>query len=421
MAIGVRLRQWFFSAFRRSRTINNEPLNKVSLVIIIIIDIFILSNVFTGLSEIGRWPLTARESHPCYQSWQIYQNPQLRQEQNQAFTLVSEAVRVGMEPPGSRLSLTTQYEQSQRDRLGTIAPLCLQYAERYDQITQANYSRLLSNINEKQVTIGRLEAENQKIREQYDSSLLEEIAGQSRDQAITDVGAAQARQTLEANKAAIQTNKREIATLQQTLITQPASRSFLDLLTDQSQFQKVEQGYQQASFWYPALQLLLQLIFLAPLLAIASVVHRYAEQRNYGLLALLSWHLLVIFSLPLFFKGFELLRINIIFDALSQLVQLLFGRLLFLVSYLYIFLIPALGFGIIKIAQAWIFNPRIQAANRVQKSRCIKCAKRLPAQEAHCPHCGHYQYVECQHCHQLTYQYLPYCRACGSALRSPQA
>ncbi|WP_242016346.1 zinc ribbon domain-containing protein [Synechococcus elongatus] len=326
-----------------------------------------------------------------------------------------------METPSSFLSLTSQYQQSQRDRLGSASPLCLQYAERYDQITKANYSNILVSINQKQATINQLEAENQKIREQYDSSLLEQIAGQSRDQAITDVGADQARQKLEANQATIQTNRQAIAGLEQTLITQPASRSFLALLADRSQFEQVAQGYQRSLFWYPALQLLLQIIFLAPLLAIATVIHRYAERRDYGLLALLSWHLLVIFSLPLLFKAFELLRINIIFNALSQLVQALFGQLLFLVSYLYIFLIPALGFGIIKLAQAWIFNPRIQAANRVQKSRCIKCAKRLPAQEAHCPHCGHYQYIECHHCHHLTYQYLPYCRACGENLRSPQS
>ncbi|WP_338462708.1 zinc ribbon domain-containing protein [Synechococcus elongatus IITB7] len=416
-----RLRQWFSSAFRKSRTINNEPLNKVSLVVIIIIDIFILSNVFSGLAEVSRWPLTASESYPCYQDWQIYQDPQLRQEKNQGFVLVSSAVKVGMETiDGSspQLLLTEQYKQLQSDRLGEVAPLCWQYAERYDKISKANYSNLLTSIDERRVGISRLEDQNRKIREQYDSSLLEEIAGQAPDQAITDVSAAQARQALEANQAKIQTLRREISDFENRLLTQPTSQSFLSFLADQSRFQAVLQGYQQAGFWYPALQLLLQILFLAPLLAIAGGIHRYAQQRGYGLLALLSWHLLVIFSLPLIFKAFELLRINLIFDALSQVVQLLFGRLLFLVNYLYIFLIPAIGFGIIKIAQVWIFNPRLQAANRVQKSRCIKCAKRLPNQEAHCPHCGHYQYVECSHCHQLTYQYLPYCRACGSAQRS---
>lgn len=221
-----RLKRWFGSAFRRSRTINNEPLNKVSLVVIIVIDIFILVNVFSGLSEIGRWPLMASESYPCYQDWQIYQDPQLRKAENQAFKLVSQAVRIGMETPSSFLSLTSQYQQSQRDRLGSASPLCLQYAERYDQITKANYSNILVSINQKQATINQLEAENQKIREQYDSSLLEQIAGQSRDQAITDVGADQARQKLEANQATIQTNRQAIAGLEQTLITQPASRSF---------------------------------------------------------------------------------------------------------------------------------------------------------------------------------------------------
>ncbi|MFM6405744.1 MAG: hypothetical protein ACKPGT_14235, partial [Microcystis sp.] len=50
--------------FRRSRRINDKPLNKVSLLVIIIVDIFILVNVFTGLDDISRWHLSPQQVYP---------------------------------------------------------------------------------------------------------------------------------------------------------------------------------------------------------------------------------------------------------------------------------------------------------------------------------------------------------------------
>ncbi|GAB1539783.1 hypothetical protein NUACC21_24500 [Scytonema sp. NUACC21] len=50
----ARIRRLLRQFFSKSRTINNEPLNKVSLIVIILIDIFILINVFTGLDDMRR-------------------------------------------------------------------------------------------------------------------------------------------------------------------------------------------------------------------------------------------------------------------------------------------------------------------------------------------------------------------------------
>lgn len=416
-------KSWFGNNVRQSRTINNEPLNKFSLIVIIIVDIFILSNVFIGLNDISQWPLSPSQAYPCYTDWQVYRDSQPNNSNQQTLRIITSAVQQGItqsEAAGQPLSLQAQYRQAAVDHLGEVSGFCLQYAERYDQIATANYASTWRSITQKKSEITALEAANQKIREQYDSSLLEELAGQPRDQAITNVGADQARQKLEANTATIATLKQEVTNLETSLINQPASQELLKLLDDSTLFQKVDQGYQSARFWYPNFQLFLQIGFLLPLILLATAIHRYAQSHDYGLLSLLSWHLLAIFYIPLLIKGFELFRINLIFDALFSFIQFFFGSLVFLVSYLYILLIPVVGFGIIKISQTWIFNPRSQAANRVQKSRCIRCAKRLAAGEAYCPHCGYHQYVQCDRCQNMTYQYLPYCRVCGSATRPTQ-
>jgi RNA polymerase subunit RPABC4/transcription elongation factor Spt4 len=124
--------------------------------------------------------------------------------------------------------------------------------------------------------------------------------------------------------------------------------------------------------------------------------------------------LLVIFIIPLILKVFEFLQVGAIFQFFFNIISFFFGGLIFLISYAYILLIPLVGFGMIKFFQTVVFNPKIQAVNRIQKSQCIRCAKKIRPQDSHCPHCGYYQYVECHNCHNLTYKELPYCHHCGA-------
>ena len=132
-----------------------------------------------------------------------------------------------------------------------------------------------------------------------------------------------------------------------------------------------------------------------------------------GLIALISWHLLVIFFIPLIFKVFEFLQVGALFEFLISIISALFGGLLFLINYVYILIIPLVGFGIIKFFQKFAFNPKNQAATRVQKSECLRCARKIRHHDSHCPHCGYSQYAECPNCHDLTYKNLPYCKQCG--------
>ncbi len=391
---------------RRSRTINNEPLNKVSLVVIILVDIVILSNVFIGLNDIAQWPMSPAAAYPCYTEWASYRDSQA---DDRDFNVVRRAA------DANRSSLRAIYERGAVDRLGEVSPVCLQYGEASDAVSQPATTGLLERLEQQESEIATLEQSNSTIRSQYDSTLLEEIAGQPRDRSINQTSAAEAKATLAENDAKIETLKAEIAGLKSELINNPESAAFLALLNQDATFQTVEQGHNRASFWYPTIQLTFQALFLVPLILVTLAVYKLAQRKHYGLVALISWHLLVIFSIPLILRVFEFFQAGAIFSFIFNVVAALFGRLLFLVSYIYILLIPFLGFGVIKLAQRFIFNPRLQAAGRVQNSRCIQCAKKIKSHDAHCPHCGYHQYRECGHCHQQTYKYLPYCHHCGTS------
>ncbi|MEH2291873.1 hypothetical protein [Nostoc sp.] len=408
----ARIRRLLSQFFSKSRTINNEPLNKVSLIVIILIDIFILINVFTGLDDISRWYLSPNKAYPCYSEWQDYRTKTTKDKDY-------EIVRLSFQNNAKyQLTFQQNYQQVEAGHLGKVSKTCLQYANYKDKINNPEKQEIIKTIDQKQAKISRLEEDDRTIKAQYDSTLLEKIAGQDRQQSINQVSAEKAKQALEQNNRQISTLKQENSTLKNELLTKPESISFIAFLKDDNQFREVNKGYQKASFWYPSIQLAFQCLFLLPLILIALSVHKFAQGRGYGLISLISWHLLVIFFIPLIVKIFEFLQIGAIFEFIFKIISILFGGLLFLLSYIYILLIPIIGFGIIQFFQKFVFNAKLQAASRVQKSCCVNCAKKIRPLDTYCPHCGYYQYIECQNCHNLTYKHLSYCKHCGTSQNS---
>ena len=409
----VKAKRYIGNFFKKSRSVNNKPLNPVSLIIIIIVDLFILFNVFAGLDNISHWHLSPSEAYPCISEWKNYRDEQAN---DKDYNLVASALNSESRQNNiDRASLNND-----QDRLGTVSPICLNYGELKDKVNIPAYRSIKQSIDKKKQQISSLEGANANIRSQYDSTLLEKIAGQNSGQSINNVSAEKAKQTLAKNKASITNFKTEINVLKDGLLEKPESINLIKAIKDDSKYQILTQEHQSASFWYPSIQLVFQALFLLPLLAIALIVHRVAVRRGAGLVALITWHLLVIFFIPLLLKIFEFLQIGVLFQFLVDIIGKLFGGLLFLVSYLYIFIIPLVGFGLIKLFQRFTPTSKIQdvMGMRFQNQLCLNCAKRIRPQDAHCPHCGYDQYLECQTCHQPTYKHLAHCKACGS-LQSP--
>ncbi len=404
----ARIRRLFSQFFSNSRTINNEPLNKVSLIVIIVIDIFILINVFTGLDDISKWHLNPTQVYPCYSEWKNYRAETAKDKDYQILKLSPTYNTI------NSLSLQQTYQQPQAGHLGKVSEICLNYATYKDKIKNSDEKQqIIKSIVRKEADINSVEQTNRNIRAQYDSTLLEKIAGQAPGKSINSVSAEKAKQKLDENSRKISSLKNEISNLKNVLLAKPESVNFITFLKDNDKFTAVEKGYKQASFWYPSIQLAFQSLFLLPLIVIALLSYKFAQRRGYGLISLISWHLLVIFFIPLLLKVFEFLQIGAIFQFIFDIVSTFFGGLIFLISYAYVLLIPLIGFGIIKFLQNIVFNPKVQAASRVQKSRCLNCAKKIQHNDVYCPHCGYYQYVECQNCHNLTYQNLSHCKHCG--------
>jgi hypothetical protein len=410
----VKAKRFIGKFFKKSRSVNNKPLNPVSLIVIIIVDLFILFNVFAGLDNISRWHISPSEAYPCISEWESYRDP--KQGNDKDYNLIAAALNNEFR----QTALERANLSNDKDRLGKVSPICLNYAELKDKVNIPEYRSIEQSIDKKKDKIVGLEQSSASIRSQYDSTLLEKIAGQNSGQSINNVSAEKAKQTLAQNKVNITTLKTEITALKAGLLEKPESINLIKAIQDDGKYQTLTQEHQSAAFWYPSIQLVFQALFLLPLLAIASLIHRIAIRKNAGLVALITWHLLVIFFIPLLLKIFEFLQVGVLLQFLIDIIGKLFGGLLFLVSYLYIFIIPLVGFGLIKLFQRFTPTSKIQdvMSMRFQNQLCLNCAKRIRPQDAHCPHCGYDQYVECSSCHQPTYKHLAHCKQCGS-LQAP--
>ncbi len=411
-----KLRRLLNRFFRKSSRLNHQPLNAPSLIVVVFIDIFILVNVFIGLNDISNWHLSPNQAQPCYSEWNNYRN---EKNPGKDYEFISRSISESLDRSTDGTSRRTEYYQrAQIGHLGKVSSVCLDYAGLQDGMRTSENQVTIKSIETKLNKVARLEESNRSIRKQYDSTLLDRVAGQSPSQSINAVSAEKAKQTIETNKDSINQLKQEVSQSKKTLLVQPTVVTVLSRLQDETAFAAIEKEYRHLEFWYPSIQLGFQALFLLPLILVSIAIHRFAVRKNYGLVALITWHLLIISVIPALLKIFEFLQFGVLIQWIATTIARIFGGLLFLVSYIQILLIPLAGFALIKFIQRFskqpIVNPQAQAATRILESRCLSCAKKIRPEDAHCPHCGYQQYEECPHCHTMTHRHMPHCTHCGS-------
>lgn len=417
--------------FRKSSTLNRQSLNVPSLIVIVFVDIFILANVFFGLNDISNWHLSPYQAYPCYSEWQTYREPK---DAGKDYAIVSQSIVPSdsildygttsnrTEPafpsgPSNPSSIRDSYQRNQINHIGQVSPQCLDYAGLQDALRTPENRKTVASIDLKLQKISELEQTNRNIRSQYDSTLLEKVAGQPRSRSINTISAEQAKQKTDANNATINQLKQDITELKQTLLAQPVVQTLLVYLKNPTTFETIAAQYRHASFWYPSIQLAFQALFLLPLILISYAIHRFALRKNYALVALITWHLLIIATIPALLKIFEFLQVGVLFQWIATAIGNIFGNLLFLVSYSQIVVIPLVGFGLIKLIQRFSkrrAKAQTDATNRIAQSRCLRCATQIGPNDAYCAHCGYQQYEECPSCHVTTHRQMPHCTHCGS-------
>jgi hypothetical protein len=375
---------------------NTEPLNKVSIILLILVDLFVIFNVFTGLSQASQSVANTYDIFPCQNDFYYYnENPNPK-------TIYS----FNIYNPQKR------YEKRSATLPFDIDSTCLEYNTKFLAIE--NNGSLMGLVRKNSQLSDEINTNQSKIytlQNQYDSTLLDKIANQSQDKSLNQSTA----ETVKNDLSKLQKTNQNLEVQKNETINIFSQKQEIVDLNNYIQKEKVNLKNKIDSylFWYPIYIFGIQLLFLIPLLAVAIIWHIKSVKENRGLQALISWHLFAILLIPIVFKAFEYLQFGNLFGYLLEFVVTLFGGLIVFGTYLLIVIVPLLGFAIIKFLQKVMFNEVKQSVSRVQKSKCVHCARKLRLDDEYCPFCGTSQYHICTNCSVKTYKYLSYCKHCG--------
>ena len=393
---------------RLFRIHDKEPLSKLSLCVIIALDVFILFMVFSGLNDHTR-QLTAPQEYVPYECREVF----IQQNWTEANRIALLQKLVLSDYHQYAYRHTSRFENR---RIEKMHPVCKDFFLRIKAIAEDN--KLFDLFKQREALEKAREAAASRFKQSkdvYDTSLLETIA----EKDPTDDRLPTISDAMRDNSRQIERLNLQITTIENQLLAEEKIKalwSFLDANTDGRRSLLVTDIRNQ-EFWYPFKELLWQLLFLLPLFVLFYGWHGRSIRKNAHLQALVSAHLLVIAAIPILFKLLEVVLELIPRHFFKKFFALL-EALHIVAVWHYLVIIASVGAALVAIylIQKKIFNPRRLALKRLSKGLCRACGKKLPKDSDNCPFCGAHQHTPCPGCGRKTYAAGEFCTHCGKEL-----
>ncbi|ACD94825.1 zinc ribbon domain-containing protein [Trichlorobacter lovleyi] len=406
MSPGRRIKDRLLRVKASLTNLDNQPLSKATLVILLFLDIFILTAIFNGLAAHTRQLSTPEEFIPsaCREmvidrTW----NPTNRIENL------------------SQLVNTTNNSYYHRPQEGPHErhPVCTPYLNLLDRIK--NDKALATSFDERQ----KAERETQELQRRidqlkgsYDTALLEAIAQQPEPATEIDATKAEFKQ----RTCRLNSLKTMLATLDEQINSNPTVAALWARLqaSQASDRQALLAELRTLNFWYPVKRFGMQMLFLLPLFAIFYAWNNASIRRSRGLQTLVSSHLLGVAFIPIFCKLIEAIYDIIPKQLLHKLIALLTAlKLVAIWHYLIIALAIVAALFLIYIFQKKLFSREKLIERRIAKGECQQCGKHLPNGARACPFCGYLQFSPCPACGKPKHTQSRHCWACGSEHAQP--
>ncbi|OGI37398.1 MAG: hypothetical protein A2V91_04065 [Candidatus Muproteobacteria bacterium RBG_16_64_10] len=381
--------------------LDNQPLGKAALVVVLFLDVFILVSIFNGLAQ-HTGQLTAPNQHI---------------------------------PPLCR-AIVIDADWNNTNRLGHLARLVSRHHgnyyvpdERGDKKLQhavcvpiirafkviRDDEGLARNLGESlklRQEIHDLRGELERMKGAYDTALLETIARQRQGQANV---AALRKETADKTGAMNELARKQ--RLLETSIEQDSRvRELFALAAGVSGPDRkiLRDELRRLNFWYPVKRLGMEMLFLLPLFLVFYLWNSKSITGNRPFQALVSSHLLVVVLIPVFFKLVELVYDVLPRKLLKHVIDILESlKLVAVWHYLLIGVAILTALAMIVLFQKKLFSREKLMQRRIAKSQCHDCGLHLPPDSRYCPGCGAGQYRVCGHCHEPTLVHGKYCLACG--------
>ncbi|MBI1285250.1 MAG: zinc ribbon domain-containing protein [Thiobacillus sp.] len=386
---------------QRLTRMDDQPLGRAALVVIIFLDLFILVSIFDGLAD-----HTAQLAGPDERVPPLCRSLVIDREWNPTNRLdgLARIVSDYQADP---------YRKAVRTDRGQQHPLCAPIVGAYEAIRDnAGLARTLEESRRLRKETQDLRAELERMKGAYDTALLETIAGAQ----PADKDTSAIRKTM-ADKAVVLNDRvGRQALLDASIEQDPRVHKLFESVERVSDTQRTDlrDELRRLNFWYPAKRLGMEMLFLLPLLAVFYFWNAKSIAATRPFQILVSSHLLVVAFIPVFFKIAELVYDIIPRKLLRQVIELL--ESLKLVAIWYYLLIGAAiiaALALIYLFQKKLFSREKLLQRRIAKGLCQMCGLQLPSDSPYCPACGAGQFRTCSRCNALTHVHGRFCRECG--------
>jgi hypothetical protein len=385
---------------QRLTRLDDQPLGKAALVVILFLDFFILGSIFDGLADHTRQLDSPDEVIP-----QLCRDVVIDADWNATNRLNQLAGLVSRHQ-------TQRYTPYEHPDPIAQHPLCAAIDQAYMAVRDdAGLARQLREMTKLRREIGDLRSELERMQGAYDTQLLESIAGQANE---TRVGAI--RQENADKTASLEDRVGQEKALVAGLEQDPKVQALFGRVANISEAERtaLRDELRRLNFWYPAKRLGMEMLFLLPLLAVFYYWNSRSIVGNRPFQTLVSSHLLVVAFIPVFFKIAELVYDIIPRKFLRQFIELLESlKLVAIWHYLLIGLAIIAALALIYLFQKKLFSREKLLQRRIAKGQCQACGLQLPPDSRHCPACGAAQYRTCSQCNAATLLHGHYCTACG--------
>ena len=371
----------------------DEPLTKISIFLLIVLDVFILSNVILGIEG---------ETNKAPKTYQYYPSSCTKHFQK------------------VKTSYKDFYSYNSYIKLHNKSPLC---NELETKINVFKTTDLFKN-NLKQIKI--LETKQRKnntrleqIRKQYNTRLFEQIAKMQNNKVLNEAKLEYDTLT-EDNKIV----KKELA-----LITNVSQLKGFDEYKKYTQDNKKVffEEKKKYKFWQPFKEYGYMLLFILPLLFIFGFFYLRTKKKQLKgekynpIVKIITTHISFILILPILWYSLTLIYHVIPKTLLKNLIEYLVNLgLVSLLNYFAIALVVLFFGGLIYYIQKR--TARLKQERIVNKdykkiisfSQCFGCSHKVDYNKDFCPFCGIKLNEICSNCNEKTTIHLPFCASCGT-------
>lgn len=381
--------------FQLTHITKNEPLNILSLISVILLDIFILIMLFQGLSDQAKQLTSPNEYIP-----QICREIFVNNEWTQFKRL------------DNLESIVIQYNSSYYDEIdkkNKIHPLCSQLI---NQVNIIKHDKNLINLFYERNKIKKQKDELIEIRDKkqafYEIKLLEKISK------VSDDTLNKTKQELDINSQAINKSDFKLNDIENKLNQNNSVKKLWNIIDNNHYRDTIIKDLRNANFWYPVKEFCIQLLFLIPLLIVFCYWYILNNKKEKFFQTFISTHLLIVVSIPILIKIIDLSIDILPKHLLRKLIAFLESiHLIALWNYIVIFIAVIFTMVLIYFIQKKFLNKESIKLKRFFQSRCISCGVLLKPRVNACPFCGEIQYEQCKNCKKNTPIIGQFCSECG--------